>query len=249
MQALSRSAPGGGGDGPESLIEALYQLATGAGFDGDNDGSMLESGLAGMVGTQTNPGSSGDVPPFLPGSFEAYRNNAIPLDLDVTTNVPAITNSSTFAFKFNVTAGDSFRFIDTASAADTGQWLLVNEAGRVISTHRRGQSFIEPFEITGQILLIPARCRGLPNRPRYVEPVFSLRPLSCNLAKDTQFAFANDGDRQRYTFTLTEPTPVIFDAVSAEVTTTWTLSDGSGSVFSSRMYAGSSLAIHPWRST
>ncbi len=62
--ALARSAPGFGGDGPESSFEALYQVATGAGFDGNGNGSMLDSGPAGATSTQTNPGGSGDVPPF-----------------------------------------------------------------------------------------------------------------------------------------------------------------------------------------
>jgi hypothetical protein len=62
--ALGRTAPGFGGDGPESDIEALAQLATGAGFDGDGNGSTLDSGPAGAVATQTTPGNSGDVPAF-----------------------------------------------------------------------------------------------------------------------------------------------------------------------------------------
>ncbi|MEM7353227.1 MAG: hypothetical protein AAF657_20700, partial [Acidobacteriota bacterium] len=63
-EGLARSAPGSGGDGPESAIEALFQVATGNGFDGDGDGSTLGSGPAGDPLTQTAPGSSGDVPAF-----------------------------------------------------------------------------------------------------------------------------------------------------------------------------------------
>ncbi len=65
--ALARNAPGGRGDPPESAIEALYQAATGLGFDGNDDGDTSDSGNAGLVATQTNPGSGGDVPTF--GSF------------------------------------------------------------------------------------------------------------------------------------------------------------------------------------
>ncbi|TXT20262.1 MAG: subtilisin-like serine protease, partial [Planctomycetota bacterium] len=36
--ALDRTAPGYGGDGPETLIEALFQTVTGLGFDGNNNG-------------------------------------------------------------------------------------------------------------------------------------------------------------------------------------------------------------------
>ena len=62
--ALQRTAPGGGGDGPESAIEALFQVATGAGFDENNDGDTIDSGLAGLVATQVNPTAGGDVPAF-----------------------------------------------------------------------------------------------------------------------------------------------------------------------------------------
>jgi hypothetical protein len=63
--ALDRMAPGYGGDLPETDIEALYQLVTGRGFDGNNNGSVLDSGPAGLVSTQLTPGVSGDVPPFV----------------------------------------------------------------------------------------------------------------------------------------------------------------------------------------
>ena len=63
--ALDRTAPGDGGDRPESAVaEGLFQTATGIGFDGDGNGSTLDSGPAGLAATQTSPGTSGDVPAF-----------------------------------------------------------------------------------------------------------------------------------------------------------------------------------------
>ncbi|MEE9392006.1 MAG: hypothetical protein V3W41_05835 [Planctomycetota bacterium] len=63
--ALANTAPGFGGDSPESAIgEGLYQIATGLGYDGNGDGLTSNSGAAGDVSTQTNPGVSGDVPAF-----------------------------------------------------------------------------------------------------------------------------------------------------------------------------------------
>ena len=62
--ALQQSGPGFGGDTPEPDFEALYQLATGAGFDGNGNGSMLDSGAAGNASTVLSPGTSGDIPPF-----------------------------------------------------------------------------------------------------------------------------------------------------------------------------------------
>ncbi len=67
QSALDRTAPGYGGDQPETDIEALWQMATGSGFDGNNNGTTTDSGPAGMVSTQLTPGNSGDVPSF--GSF------------------------------------------------------------------------------------------------------------------------------------------------------------------------------------
>ena len=56
--------PGDGGDLPETMVEALYQVATGEGFDGNDggDGDTSDSGDAGLYATQITPGSSGDVP-------------------------------------------------------------------------------------------------------------------------------------------------------------------------------------------
>jgi len=73
--ALDRVAPGYGGDTPETLIEALYQTVTGAGFDGNNNGTVSDSGAAGLASTQTAPGASGDVPAF--SSFTADPANSV----------------------------------------------------------------------------------------------------------------------------------------------------------------------------
>lgn len=73
--ALNRTTPGYGGDGPETDIEALYQLVTGVGFDGNNNGSVLDSGFAGLASTQLNPGNSGDVPSF--ASFQSDPSNFV----------------------------------------------------------------------------------------------------------------------------------------------------------------------------
>lgn len=75
QSALDRMAPGYGGDTPETDIEALYQMVTGLGFDGNNNGSVLDSGAAGLASTQIAPGDSGDVPSF--ASFQADPANGV----------------------------------------------------------------------------------------------------------------------------------------------------------------------------
>lgn len=80
--ALDRVAPGYGGDQSETDIEALYQLVTGLGFDGNNNGTTSDSGAAGLAATQTAPGASGDVPSF--SSFTADpANHVLPADGNV----------------------------------------------------------------------------------------------------------------------------------------------------------------------
>ncbi len=92
VDALSRSAPGDGGDGPEATLEGLYQVATGAGFDGDGDGSTTGQGgaqPAGLLATEVTPDVSGDVPAFsslVPAAIHSgsigaagFRPNAIHL--------------------------------------------------------------------------------------------------------------------------------------------------------------------------
>lgn len=77
QSALDRMAPGYGGDLPETDIEALFQVVTGMGFDGNNNGTVLDSGAAGLASTQLTPGASGDVPSF--ASFAADpANNVLP---------------------------------------------------------------------------------------------------------------------------------------------------------------------------
>ncbi len=95
--ALSNSAPGFGGDDPESDLEALFQTATGLGFDGDGDASTTGIGglqIAGATATQTSPDTSGDVPAFstLDGSVissgsvggAGFRSDALKLVILVT---------------------------------------------------------------------------------------------------------------------------------------------------------------------
>ena len=76
--ALNRTAPGFGGDQPETDIEALYQVVTGLGFDGNNNGSVLDSGPAGLASTQFTPGTSGDVPSFASFTQDAANNVLAP---------------------------------------------------------------------------------------------------------------------------------------------------------------------------
>jgi fibro-slime domain-containing protein/RHS repeat-associated protein len=87
----SRSGYGGGGDTPESLVEALYQAASGAGFDGNGDGDTTDNGTAadfdvqGWIGSSNGlpDGSSGDVPAFAtyqPDTSDMTNNPMLPAE-------------------------------------------------------------------------------------------------------------------------------------------------------------------------
>ena len=83
--ALNRGSSGSGGSGPEGDIEALFQIATGAGFDGNGDGDSVDAGPAGPATTQTNANGNGDVPAystFVPD----LPNNILPPTVPVTAS-------------------------------------------------------------------------------------------------------------------------------------------------------------------
>jgi Ca2+-binding RTX toxin-like protein len=62
--ALGRSNPDGGGANDETAYEALFQIATGVGYDGNANANTTDNGPAGLVSSQIALGGSGDVPAF-----------------------------------------------------------------------------------------------------------------------------------------------------------------------------------------
>jgi hypothetical protein len=121
--------PGSGGDGPESSLEALSQLATGAGFDGNGDGTSTESGPASAVLTQTTPGTSGDVPAFSTNVAPAsgtlggvgWRPGALHIAILATDVVPAAAFPAGAPIPTTITSanGDSEPTINFAAASLT----------------------------------------------------------------------------------------------------------------------------------
>ena len=78
--AFTRTAPGLGGDAPEAALEALYQVATGRGFDGDGNGTTTGEGggqPAGVLATQQAPDGSGDVPAFSSLASTVVRSGSV----------------------------------------------------------------------------------------------------------------------------------------------------------------------------
>src|SRR5262249_52175821 len=115
--ALARQAVGNGGDDPEALNEALFQTATGLGFDGNGDGDTSDTGPAGSTAAQLIDNASGDVPAFRsiddPVGFsfrmlDVANLPTLPLDTTITRTMnPGSLND---VFQLQGTAGERLFF-------------------------------------------------------------------------------------------------------------------------------------------
>lgn len=119
--ALNRTTPSGGSGSNETAYEALHQVATGLGFDGNSNGSRLDNGPAGLVSTQlAGGGNSGDVPPY--STFQADPTGPV---LDPTVPLASSTDGVGFrpgAQHLVVLASDAFGW-------DVGNDNLANYTG------------------------------------------------------------------------------------------------------------------------
>lgn len=82
--ALARGNPGIG-DGTSVMIDALHQLATGVGVDGNGDGDITDSSIGTLYNQQTTRFPEGDVPAFDPTAQ----------DLTSDPNGPILASSGT----------------------------------------------------------------------------------------------------------------------------------------------------------
>lgn len=92
--ALDRDlSPGSGAGVEESMLEGLYQIATGDGLDGNANNSLFDQGVAGQYLTQTNANPSGDVPPyssFVPDPFSDPNGPILPPTQPIGTGTDGI---------------------------------------------------------------------------------------------------------------------------------------------------------------
>ncbi|MGZ0162813.1 MAG: beta strand repeat-containing protein [Planctomycetales bacterium] len=92
--ALIRTAPGGG-RGLEPVFESLFQVATGAGFDGNLDGDTVDDGAAGLFTTQTGATPTGDIPAYSTFTADPAGDPTGPI-LDPTAPVASATDGVGF---------------------------------------------------------------------------------------------------------------------------------------------------------
>ncbi len=237
VRALQNTAPGQGGDEPETLIEALYQLATGQGFDGDGDRTNTTSGLAGQVSTQVSPGGSGDVPQLFIPNFDRYRQSAIDLAVGTQIAIPPITSTSSFAIRLAVNAGQAIRFDDQFSNNNNNnnKWQVVDSSGHVLSLHRRGTHFVKEFTENDDYYLIPQLTTGTAPASTISAFEYQVMVQPLELDRDVQLQFTYAEEPRRFTFSLSQPTTLIFDVLAASDQASWELEKDSSTVFSSSM--------------
>ena len=125
IAALARTTPGAGAATQSSGIEALFQVATGAGFDGNGALGTGQSGPAGLVQTQLVPGTSGDVPNFNSFVPDATGPVVTPTNRNAPDGVGFRTGSLRLVM---MVTNNGFFFVDEPAASYTGVNNVVVQA-------------------------------------------------------------------------------------------------------------------------
>jgi RHS repeat-associated protein len=261
--ALNRSGPGTGGhDAPEALLEALFQTATGAGFDGNGDGDTTDSGPATMAQTQVGPGDSGDVPAF------SSRNDLIryhvrlldvagqtPLSLGTTVSGSLDQGTASDLYTFTGTAGQRVFFDSLSVSQSAGRWALYGPDAQLVpgSSNPLSTDFEVTLPASGSYVLVVRRDltlgtwvygnvsldysfrAGLP--PTTTTPLVLSTPVAGTIAQPRQ--------RDQYTFTLANTTLTYFDNLTNDANLLWSLQGPAGTAVSGRQFVvsdGSSVA-------
>ncbi len=128
--ALIRNTPGPG-TGLETIFESLFQLATGAGFDGNLDGDTTDSGPAGLYAGQIQDPASGDIPAYSTFTADPTGDPNGPILLP-TAGVAGATDGAGFrpgSRRLVLLATDSNRVLhedDGLSSYTNGSGVTVN---------------------------------------------------------------------------------------------------------------------------
>lgn len=253
--ALSRQTPGYGGDTPETLIEALFQTATGAGWDEDFDGDTDGSGAAGAIATQRTPGSSGDVPPF--SSFYDALNATAPVAFRVldVSSLPLAqfgtpTEGSLSAARFHDFYRSDAQFgqavrVNALSSASPANWQLFGPGNELISTGSFSDDFDLLVERSGTYVLsigttstqFPVNydfslewLDAVPETP----PTPSGVPLSLNTV--TAVDLNGPAHEFHYSFNLTQDSVLFFDSLVGRSDVRWTLSGPGGAILENKPF-------------
>ena len=212
-QALNRTAPGNGGDSPETALEGLYQIATGVGFDGDGDGLADGNGPAGAPLTQVIFNS------FDTSAYNTFVSTETGIDFgyrivsaDVAEDyrlgevVDGNLDSTGAAavYRFNAQKDTSF-FLKQLIDLEGVEFVIVNPDGTVLSSNINLTNGDFESSQTGEHLLLVRKTSR--SSTRVVDFEFQIREAQIEtLAEELDAAItgsiAEAGDQVRYDFEI-----------------------------------------------
>ena len=151
--------------------------------------------------------------------------------------------NSTSAYQFTASAGQSFYFARLASSGGSPSdlWTLVDPLGNVVFRTQLGNDQGRvTLKLAGTYTLLVEGYIADTVAASYslnVEPINDLAQ-SLNLGSLSNGNLATSGEQDRYTFALTNPALVYFDALTNNGNLQWSLSGAGGVIVNNRPFTG-----------
>ena len=162
--------------------------------------------------------------------------NAAPLPLGTLVQGVLETSNSTAAYKFAGLAGEKF-VLDAQAVSNLVYWRLVDPNGRDVF-NSRGLSDIDGLELPldgTYTLLIEGRVdQGSNASYAFRLDPYNTQTSAYTLGQRVDAAIGTPGESDRYSFTLTAATRVIFDNFTDDANINWSLSGPGGRIVSSQ---------------
>ncbi|HSC17144.1 MAG TPA: LEPR-XLL domain-containing protein, partial [Gammaproteobacteria bacterium] len=148
--------------------------------------------------------------------------------------------SETDSYQFAATAGDGFYFEVTSLTGPTPNWRLLDPLGKsVFSEPMASAEDVKTVALTGLYTLL---IEGQPQATESTEYTFNVQPVTDEtaaraLGPTVNGAIAHAGQRDTFTFTLTDARQVYFDSFTDDPDLTWSLTGPRGTVVPPRALA------------
>ena len=216
--------------GPRGLVAERNFIGSDA-----SDGTSIFDLVAGSYTLAVDPSGAN-------GGDYAFRL------LDLAEATPAAANTpmsgtlspanSTQLYRFNASAGERFFFDGSFSGGDT-RWRLIDPYGRTYwgPTGMNSDVDVTALAYEGEYVLAVEGRYYVGGTSDYT---FTLQRVvddaaTLVLGEQVQSAIAHAGQRDLYTFTLSDTTRVYFDNATTSVPIRWSLSGPTGAVISNRL--------------
>ena len=172
--------------------------------------------------------------------------NATPISIGVTNLVTLAPPTETKIFRFDVPSGGRF-FFDylSQSGIPNAYWRLFDPNGQQLFSHYFTQDEpTRPLNLPGTYVLTIEGYYGQAGTTG--SGSFIIRPVvdglqALSLDTPVNGAITAPGQAQRYTFTLSSPTKVVFDALTNNSNMRWSLDGPSGSVVNNNSFTSDSV--------